>query len=145
MDYQIINHNLKKYAPVLLRIGMAIVFVYFGTSQLQHPQSFVGWLPKEVGLIPIQPTTFVALNGAFETFFGVLLLFGIWTRISAALLGLHLLGITFTIGFTEVGIRDLGLSLATLALAMFGTTPMSIEESGEELGTTYEAYSQYKK
>ena len=142
MDYYTISETLKKYSPALLRIGMAVVFLYFGISQLQHPQSFVGWLPKEVSLIPISSTTFVILNGAFETFFGTLLLLGIWTRLSAALLGLHLLGITFTIGFTEVGMRDLGLALATIALAMFGTTPLGIDDSREEPSTPDKAYYQ---
>lgn len=122
------NIDTEKYAPVILRIGIAAVFLYFGISQLVTPEAFIGWLPKEVSMLPISPRTFVILNGGFEILAGSLLALGMFRRIAALLLGLHLLGITFTIGFTEIGMRDLGLSIATLTIVMIRNDYYSLEE-----------------
>lgn len=106
---------------------MAIVFLYFGFSQLRHPDLFIGWLPSEVSLLPISARTFVILNGAFEVFCGTLLFVGLFARVSALLLGIHLLSISFTIGFSEIGVRDFGLSLATIAIALLGPGAYALE------------------
>jgi uncharacterized membrane protein YphA (DoxX/SURF4 family) len=117
------------YGPLVLRVSLAIVFLYFGIAQLRNPESFIGWLPGEIEFLYayITPRTFVVLNGGFETLCGTLLLIGLFTRISALLLGGHLLGITITIGLTEIGIRDFGLALATFVIVMIGAGPWSLE------------------
>jgi len=114
-------------APLVARIALALVFLYFGFSQLRDPSSFVGWLPAEAALLPISGAKFVLLNGVFEVLFGSLLLLGIYTRLSAALLGLHLLGIAVSMGFTQTGVRDLGLAFATIAVALHGPSRYSLD------------------
>ena len=110
-----------------MRSALALVFLYFSISQLIFPESFAGWLPKEASLIPISPTRLVILNGGFELFFGVMLMLGIFRRLSALLLGLHLAAITFSIGFTEIGIRDFGLAVSTLSIALIKEDVFSLE------------------
>lgn len=107
-----------EFAPLVLRLGMVAVFFYFGISQLLSPDLFVFYLPKEAALIPLAQNTLIYINGAFEVVFGTLLLLGIWRRIVALLLGLHLMAITVSIGWSDIGARDFGLSIATLAVAM---------------------------
>ena len=124
IDTEVLARLGAYYAPFVLRVSLALVFLYFGISQLAHPETFVGWLPKEVSMIPISPRTFVALNGGFETFFALMLMLGIIPRLSALLLGGHLLGITLTIGFTEIGVRDFGLAIATLVIVLTGAGPL---------------------
>ena len=131
MEDSIINVPLlakraQQYAPLVLRISMAVVFLYFGIAQLRHPEGFIGWLPKEVELLPISPRTFVVLNGGFETFFGTMLLLGLYARLSAFLLGAHLFGIAMSIGWTEIGVRDFGLALATLVIVLLGAGPLNL-------------------
>ncbi|HLP79868.1 MAG TPA: DoxX family protein [Acidobacteriota bacterium] len=138
------TNTVQKYSPLVLRLGMSAVFLYFGISQLRNPQSFVGWLPPEVSLIPISPVTFVILNGVFETIFATLLAIGLFSRVSALLLGLHLLGITYTIGYTEVGVRDFGLAIASLACAMSGPGPWAIDSS-QDLDTAGESNDKNKE
>lgn len=116
---------------------LALVYLYFGISQLHAPYQFVGWLPAEAALIPLPATTLILLNGAFEVFFGTLLLLGFYTRVSALLLGLHLAAITLSIGFTQTGVRDFGLTIATFALAIAGggrwsLDALRVEEQAEE-------------
>jgi len=117
----------KEAAPAVLRIAMALVFLYFGISQLRTPSLFIGYLPKEAALIPISARSLVVINGGFEVFLGSLLLLGLYTRLCALLLGLHLAAITISIGYGDIGVRDFGLSIAMLSLAMNGQTIWSLD------------------
>ena len=122
--------NLDKYksfGPAILRIGLAIVYLYFGVSQLINPNGFVFWLPEWTEKFFLSQTTLIYLNGIFEVIFGSLLLLGLYTRLSSFLLGVHLAFITISIGFTQIGIRDLGLTLATFAIFFNGEDKYSIK------------------
>jgi uncharacterized membrane protein YphA (DoxX/SURF4 family) len=66
------------------------------------------------------------MNGLFEVGAGVFLALGIWTRFVAFILGLHLLLISSSLGFSAIGVRDFGLSFATLALALLGGGPLAL-------------------
>jgi uncharacterized membrane protein YphA (DoxX/SURF4 family) len=121
------KYTSDDYAKLLLRAGLAGVFLYFGIQQLMHPEPFIGWLPSSAELVPLSGRTLVVLNGGFETFFGLLLLLGIFRRTSAFLLGAHLFGIGLTIGFTDIGIRDFGLALATLSLSLIKTDSLGFD------------------
>ncbi len=125
----VVSHEkeLNNVGLLLARIGLALVFLYFGVSQLLNPAQFVGWLPAEASIVPLQPTTLIILNGGVEVLFGVLLLLGLFTRVSALILGLHLFAITLSIGYTEIGVRDFGLSIATLAFALFQNSSFSFD------------------
>ncbi|MBR9703328.1 DoxX family protein [Candidatus Woesearchaeota archaeon] len=117
----------KHIGTIIVRISMALVFLYFGFSQLLQPARFVGWLPPEASLIPISGTTLILFNGVFEVVFGTLLIVGAYTRISAALLGLHLFMISLTMGFTQTAVRDIGLALATLSIVFTGPDVWSLD------------------
>ncbi|MCM2326031.1 MAG: DoxX family protein [Candidatus Woesearchaeota archaeon] len=120
-------NQTDKYAPLILRVSLAFVFLYFGIRQLMMPQDFIYWLPKEAEMIPIQPEMLITLNGIFEVIFGSMLIIGLFRRISSFLLGMHLLAITATIGFTEIGVRDFGLAMATIVIAMIKEDRYSLD------------------
>ena len=126
-------NQYKDYAPVVVRIGISLVFLWFGLHELTDAASFVGWLPDFItnphgmmmgGMqmmhVNFTPLRFVYGNGIFEVVFGLLLLLGLFTRVSAFLLGIHLLGIAFSIGYNEIGVRDFGLTLATFSIFLYG-------------------------
>lgn len=112
--------NLRQYGPVLLRAGISLVFLWFGTSQIFKPTDFTGFLPGFLAALPIKPNDFVFMNGTFEVIFGLLLITGTFTRIAALLLGLHLGAIAATLGINQIGVRDFGLTLSTLSIALLG-------------------------
>lgn len=118
----------RKWGLPLLRISMSLVFLYFGLSQLWQPFRFVGWLPPEASLIPLAPTTLILFNGVLEVALGLLLLLGVYTRIAALVLGLHLVAIAVTMGFTETAVRDMGLAFATLSVALSGSDGWSLDD-----------------
>ena len=120
---------MKKYAPTVLRIGIALVFMWFGFQQFTNPEAWISYLPKFVTHItPLDGYQIILLDGVFELVFASALLLGYYTRFTALILALHLLDITFIVGFDAVGVRDFGLSLATIAIFMFGSSPFSLDD-----------------
>jgi uncharacterized membrane protein YphA (DoxX/SURF4 family) len=104
----------------VLRIGMALVMLWFGSQQLMDPAKWVSFLPGWVESLPLTSIAFVQINGLFELVASILLLIGFQTQIVAGILAAHLLGITLSIGYTATGIRDFGITIALIALALSG-------------------------
>ncbi len=102
----------------ILRLGLAAVYLWFGFSQLFDSVNWVGWVPTwAVDFLNIPPAMIVLLNGSLEVILGSMLAVGILVRPVAFLLTAHLALITYEIGFSAIGVRDFGLTMATLALA----------------------------
>jgi uncharacterized membrane protein YphA (DoxX/SURF4 family) len=112
--------NLKTYSPILLRISISLVVLWFGLNQIFNRELLIGYLPQFAYNIPIKPLTIILFNGIFETLFGLLLLVGLFTRLSSLLLGIHILSIAFTLGYNDVAIRDFALALAAFAIFLHG-------------------------
>lgn len=120
--------NMKCSAPTVVRVALSIVFLWFGSQQLLHTSMWTSLIPQEaMSLSGMSAELLVHLNGSFEIVFGLCMLLGFFTRISALLLGLHLLGIMFTIGYNSVGVRDFGLSFATLSTFLYGPDCWSLD------------------
>ncbi len=136
----------KKYSTDLVRIAVSLVFLWFGISQLVNPESFLGYVP--IWLYPHEPQmmhehpmqfmhnipaipipAIVMLNGVFETIFGIFLILGLFTRIAAFLLALHLLAISLSLGYNDIAVRDFGLALATLSLVFSGAGEFSLDKN----------------
>ena len=111
--------NTQNFGITLLRTALAFVFLWFGFSQISDAALWTSYVPTWTSAIA-SAGTMVYLNGIFEILAGSMLALGIFPRYVAGLLGLHLLIISIHIGFTAVGVRDIGLGLATIALAMIG-------------------------
>jgi len=135
----------KKYSTDIVRIALSIVFLWFGINQLISPESFLGYVPQWLYPHGSQMThehplqlmhnipdlslhAIIMANGAFETIFGTLLLIGFFTRIAAFLLALHLFGISFSLSYNDVAVRDLGLALATISLIFSGAGEISLDK-----------------
>lgn len=115
------NNTATLIGITLLRIALAFVFLWFGFSQLGDTGAWVSVVPSwAIGISGMAAGTLVILNGIFEIIMGILLVFGIWTRVVAWVLGIHLFMIAVSFGFTAIGVRDIGLSLGTIALGFLG-------------------------
>lgn len=120
--------TLQKHSPVVLRIGLSLVFLWFGVDQIIHPNAWLGFIPDwVVSLTSISAPTIVYLNGLFEIIFGTALLFGIFTRFVAFVLFLHMADITIMVGLDSIGIRDFGLSIAMLVVWINGSDLFSLD------------------
>lgn len=112
--------DLKQYAPLVLRVGISLVLLWFGLNQIFDSASWIGYLPPFVGSLPINAQTFLMLNGSFEVLIGGLLLVGLFTRIAAVLIAIQVFGIMITLGYNEIAVRDFGLSLAAASIFLHG-------------------------
>lgn len=112
---------MKNFAPIILRIGLSLVFLWFGLQQFLHTSMWTGLVPNWiVSTSGFSAATLVHFNGAFEIVFGLCLFFGFFTQVTAFLLALHLLDIMFTVGYNDIGVRDFGLAMATIAIFLYG-------------------------
>jgi uncharacterized membrane protein YphA (DoxX/SURF4 family) len=120
-------NRLYPYAPSVVRIGVSLVYLWFGLSQIISPEDWSAWLPAWTFFLPIDAMTLIYLNGAFETLLGAALLVGVSVRAVAALLTLHMLHIVATVGYNDIGVRDFGIAVATLGVFLFGPDMLSFE------------------
>ena len=113
------NMRREDIGLLVLRLGLAAVVLWFGFSQLFDTLNWVGWVPEwAVSVFHIPPALIVMMNGAFEVVAGALLAANFLVRPTAILLAIHLAIITIEIGFSAIGVRDFGLTMATTALAL---------------------------
>lgn len=119
---------MKKYSATVLRIGIALVFLWFGTQQIIDPIAWSSYIPDAlVGILSLSASKIVYLNGIFEVIFGTALLLGYFIRVSALLLALHMINITYIVGFNAVGVRDFGLAVSTIVIFMQGVDKFSLD------------------
>jgi uncharacterized membrane protein YphA (DoxX/SURF4 family) len=123
-----------KYAPYarpLTRIGISFVFLWFGVNQIFNPSDFMGYLPEMI-LALESASTIVVLNGVAELVLGLLLLFGKWTRFVALVLALHLVGIISSLGYNDIAVRDVGLFIVTVSIALGGADKWCVDRKQSE-------------
>ncbi len=122
MTFQKIESFTQQYqwlAPILLRTGIAVVFLIFGIDKFFHVDSWLAYVPAWAGaFIPVDLTLFMYIQGVIEALLGFLLLIGFWSRTVSFLCALHLAGIMVALGYNEITVRDFGLLMATLALSL---------------------------
>jgi len=111
---------MKNINPqIIVRISIAILFLWFGINQIFLPNDFRGYVPEFV-LTSNFASQMLLINGIFETIFGILLLLGIFVRISSFILSIHLLIITFSLGYNDIAVRDFILTLITFSICIGG-------------------------
>jgi len=113
--------KMRAAAPAILRVGLSLVILWFGYVQVAHTADWIGMVPDyAVKLLPLPPEALVLGNGIFELVFGFALLLGVYTRLVAGILTLHLAHILTVVGYNPIGVRDFGLMLAMLSVFLYG-------------------------
>jgi uncharacterized membrane protein YphA (DoxX/SURF4 family) len=108
----------SRLAPLLLRVGLAIVFLYAAISSLISPSDWAGYLPAFIK--DILPTTIVlGIFSVIELLLAAWLLSGVYVRFAALICGAMLVGIIVSnFSLLPISFRDIGLLFAALALAV---------------------------
>ncbi len=123
------SKKMTRFAPIVVRIGLSLVFLWFGSQQLMYPGMWLSFIPDwALAISHISALTLIHLNGSFEIIFGLFLLTGYFTRVTALLLALHLLNIMFAMGYTSIGVRDFGLSMAAISIFLYGADSLSLDK-----------------
>jgi putative oxidoreductase len=122
--------KLKPVALLLLRLGLAAIFIYHGYPKLfTHPKE---WLDnfQHMGF----PRYFAYISGVLEFFGGLLLVVGLFTRIAGLLLSIEMAIAVWRVHLPMGNPLDvhnyelpLLLALATFTLAAVGAGSISLD------------------
>ena len=118
--------NSLKTSHLLLRLGLALVFLWFGIDKFIHPDYWINawlplWLQNVLSRFNIGNLNFVYANGIFEVVLGLGFVFNIFVKLFALLAVLFLLVVILSFGLNEVTVRDAGLIGTALALLFWNS------------------------
>lgn len=116
--------NSTRYSYLFLRLGLAIVFLWFGADKIVHPQYWLdawvpSWLSNAGNRFGISGIQLVYVNGVFEILVGLSLVSTVFIKFFSLLAIVFLIAIIMVNGFNEVIVRDIGLIGGFLALVFW--------------------------
>jgi len=110
---------MKSSSFHILRVGLAITFLWIGILIFKTPEAWGGYLqPWAAGLLPIPIKTAMIGTAIFDIVVGIFLLIDYFTWAAALLAVFHLAIVLTVSGIDAVTVRDIGLLAAALALAI---------------------------
>lgn len=118
---------LAKFAknyPLVMRLSLAIVFVYFGISEILNPAYFSGYIPPFIASLTFfNSNLLIQTHGIALTLLSFSLLSRFHLRFIGILIMLMLIqiiaGLLLTSGFNEIVIRDIGLLGLALSIWLY--------------------------
>lgn len=113
----------QKY-PLIMRLSLAIVFAWFGISEIFNPAYFSGYIPPFVRVLPFfDPNLFIQIHGVVLTLLSLCLIFKFHLRIVGIINMLMLVqiisGLLLIQGVNEIVIRDVGLFGLALSVWLY--------------------------
>ena len=109
---------------LILRIGLSIIFLYFGILALKDPSGQAAiWLnPKMEAIITsmVSPKTFMLFLGVAQVAVAAGCMLGIYARVASAGAVLLLAGIIVNLGFNDIALRDFAILTGHLFLVING-------------------------
>ena len=121
--------NLSRYSPLMLRLSLAIVFLWFGVDKFVNPGYWSHQLPDTIkviaGITEESEYGLIHLIGVFEILVGSALASGIFTRYVAAIASAFIFSIIVTTGLNPATVRDIGLLGISLYLVSISDATMS--------------------
>lgn len=119
--------GLEDYTSVLLRFGLGSVFLYFGIYEKLYKPDITRQIIDGLNInIPISLGLFIFLFGVLELVVGSFLVLGFYTRITALIASVMILGIILQFGYLNVP-RDPALLAIALSLVITGSKKFSID------------------
>jgi|SRR3989344_1746546 len=108
---------MAKKSFIILRLGLAVVFIWIGIAIFKDPLIWGGFLsPWAEKLLPFALRDVMLIVGVFDMSVGVFFLIPGFVRLASALGFLHLVGVLIVSNVTDVTIRDIGLAAMSLAV-----------------------------
>ena len=112
--------NARTNARWILALSLAYVFAFFGVEKFLHPLLWIGWIPPWMeGALGLTRNQWLPIFGVFQILLAASLLVpkGRIQKFSAAIAAFFLLAVLTQTGLlNDIGVRDLGLLCAALAL-----------------------------
>lgn len=103
----------------ILRIGLAITFLWIGILILKQPEAWGGYLkPWAAKLLPIPLSQAMLGTAILDISVGFLLLINSFTWLVALIGALHLGVILVTSGITDITVRDIAILAAAVTVTI---------------------------
>lgn len=125
----------EQYAPVALRIGLAIVFLLFGLKKLADPGQSTSEIQLLMNFDLADAAALSFYLGLLEILVALSFILGFKVRIASILASLFVTLFFFSF-LSKYGLsinpdlyRDIGLLGACIALSLLGAGPMSVDHS----------------
>lgn len=108
---------MKKISFHILRVGLAITFLWIGILIFRQPEAWQGYIqPWAARLLPI-PVAQAMIGTAFlDIAISALLLIGSFVWLAALAGVIHLIIVLAVSGITDITVRDIAILAATAAL-----------------------------
>jgi len=117
---------MKKTSFHILRVGLAITFLWIGVLIFKNPEAWGGYLqPWATGLLPIPLAQAMIGTAILDITIGVFLLFDFLPWLVAFIGSIHIIIVLTVSGITDITVRDIGLLVAALAL-MIDSLPQKV-------------------
>ena len=108
---------MKKSSFHILRVGMAITFLWIGILIFKNPEAWGGFVqPWVVDLLPMSLTDAMMGTAVLDIVIGALLLVDILTPWAALVGAGHLLIVLLVSGINDVTVRDIAIFTGAFAL-----------------------------
>ena len=110
---------MKSASYNILRVGLAITFLWVGILIFQSPEGWGGYIqPWVYDLLPFGAKSAMILTGIFDVVVGFLLLIDSYIFIATLLASIHLVIVIVVAGITEVTVRDIAILAGAIALSI---------------------------
>jgi len=101
----------------ILRVGLAITFIWIGILIIKSPESWGGYLePWAVSLLPISIKQALIITAVLDIVIGILFLVDSFVWLAGSVASLHLIIILIVSGITDITVRDIGLLAGTIVI-----------------------------
>lgn len=108
---------MNKASFHILRVGLAITFLWIGVLIFKQPEAWGGYLmPWAAGLLPIPIEQAMIGTAVLDIVIGIFLLFDYFVWLAALAGIIHLIIVLAVSGITDITVRDIGILAATAAL-----------------------------
>ena len=116
--------QIAKQYPLVMRIFLGFVLLWFGVSEIFDPKYFSGYIPQIIaGAFPQSVLVLVQIHGVTLFLLSLCLFFRFHLRYSGILILLILLSIILGLisisGFNEIVVRDIGLFGLALSIWLY--------------------------
>ena len=110
---------MKRTSFHILRIGVAITFLWIGILIFKTPEAWGGYLqPWVAELLPVPLEQVMMGTAVLDMAIGTLLLINYWVFLAALVGAIHLVVVLTASGITDITVRDIAILAAAVALTV---------------------------
>ena len=118
---------MNKISYHIIRVGLAITFIWIGILILKDPQAWAGYVkPWAENILPIPIEQALLGTAFFDIIVGALLLIDWYSWVAGLAAAIHLVIVLIVSGITDITVRDIGLFTCAIVVAI-ESLPASIK------------------